>query len=60
MNGLLSSSLVLAMIAGCALTRQTRSVEKSGFLGDYSDLREGGSGEAQLVYIKPGARWSRL
>jgi uncharacterized protein DUF3313 len=50
--------LVLTALAGCATTRQTRSVEKSGFLGDYSDLREGGAGEAQLVYIKPGVRWA--
>ena len=50
--------LALVMIGGCATTRQTRTVEKTGFLGDYSDLREGGSGEAQLVYIKPGARWA--
>jgi hypothetical protein len=55
---MLAGILALVMIGGCALTRQTRSVEKSGFLGDYSDLREGESGEAQLVYIKPGARWA--
>jgi Protein of unknown function (DUF3313) len=48
----------LVTIGGCATTRQTRSVEKSGFLGDYSQLREGGSGQAQLVYIKPGVRWA--
>ena len=50
--------VLLVMSGGCALTRETRSVEKSGFLGDYSDLREGGTGEAQLVYIKPGVRWA--
>jgi hypothetical protein len=49
---------LLVMIGGCALTRQTRSVEKSGFLGDYSQLKEGESGQAQLVYIKPGVRWA--
>ena len=44
----------MVVLCGCPTTRQTRTVEKSGFLGDYSQLREGGQGEAQLVYIKPG------
>jgi hypothetical protein len=60
-NRLLASVLALAVlvvVAGCATTRQTRSVEKSGFLGDYSDLREGEGEEAQLVFIKPGASWA--
>jgi hypothetical protein len=57
-TGVLVGTLALAMVAGCATTRQTRSVEKSGFLGDYSNLREGESGEAQLVYLKPGAGWA--
>jgi Protein of unknown function (DUF3313) len=46
-------------LTACPTTRQTRTVERSGFLGDYSQLREGGSGEAQLVYIKPGVPWAR-
>ncbi len=46
------------LVAACATTRQTRSVEKSGFLGDYSQLREGGDDEAQLVYIDPDADFS--
>ena len=49
----------IVLLSGCPTTRQTRSVEKSGFLGDYSQLREGGMGEAQLVYIKSGVPWSR-
>jgi hypothetical protein len=60
-NRMSASALVLALLvmtAGCATTRQTRSVEKSGFLGDYSQLKEGASGEAQLVYIKPGVHWA--
>jgi len=48
----------MVVLCGCPTTRQTRTVEKSGFLGDYSQLREGGQGEAQLVYIKPGVRWA--
>jgi hypothetical protein len=29
----------------------------SGFLGDYSQLKPGGAGQAQLVYINPDAKW---
>jgi hypothetical protein len=45
-------------VAACATTRQTRSVERSGFLGDYSDLQPGEEGQAQLVYIDPRADFS--
>lgn len=45
-------------LAACATTRQTRDVEPSGFLGDYSQLREGEGEEAQLVYINPKAEWA--
>jgi hypothetical protein len=51
--------LALSVAAGCAQTRQSRSVEPSGFLGDYSQLREGTGDEAQLVYINPAADFSR-
>jgi hypothetical protein len=46
-----------AMLVACASTRQTRSVEPQGFLRDYSQIRKGQSGEAQLVYIDEGAAW---
>jgi len=46
-------------LSACPTTRQTRSIEESGFLGNYSQLREGTHGEAQLVYIKPGVAWAR-
>jgi hypothetical protein len=55
--GIAAASIVA--LSACALTSQTRTVEKSGFLGDYSQLREGGQGEAQLVYVKPGVTWAR-
>ena len=42
---------------GCAPTTQARSVTTSGFLGDYSNLREGKAGEALLVYVKQDAAW---
>jgi hypothetical protein len=58
LHQVLVSVLALALLGGCALTRQTRSVEESGFLGNYSELKEGGEGEAQLVYIRPDARWA--
>ncbi len=52
-------SLALALLlGGCATTRQTRSVEKSGFLGDYAQLHPGEDGEAQLVYRRPDVDWS--
>jgi len=54
--GILTISLALA---ACAITRQSPSEpEKSGFLGDYSQLREGEEGEAQLVYLNPDANWA--
>jgi hypothetical protein len=53
---LLGLSLALA---ACATTRQTRSVEQSGFLGDYSQLRKGEGDEAQLVYINPAVDFSQ-
>ncbi len=56
----LTSHLLMAMVmflGGCAQTQQTRSVEQSGFLGDYSMLREGEKDEARLVYMNPKANW---
>ena len=52
-------ALLLASVAllGCATTRQSSGVERSGFLGDYSELRPGQEDEAQLVYFNPAARW---
>jgi hypothetical protein len=46
-------------LAACATTRQTRDVKPSGFLGDYSQLREGEGKEAQLIYINPEADWAK-
>jgi hypothetical protein len=52
-------SLALAF-AACALTRNPReAAEPSGFLGDYSQLREGTDDEADLVYTNPDVDWSR-
>ncbi len=51
---------VLTLLGGCGTSQsqQARRVEKSGFLGDYSMLREGGKGEALLVYENTEANWS--
>jgi hypothetical protein len=49
--------LSLALMA-CSTTRQTRSVETSGFLGDYSQLVEGEGDQAQLGYVNPNAKFS--
>src|SRR3972149_3257377 len=50
---------VSMVIAGCAATKQARKTETSGFLGDYSQLKEGGKGEALLVYIAPDVQWRK-
>ena len=50
--------MAIALLTSCQTTRQTRSAESSGFLRDYSQLREGEGDEAQLVYIDPTAPWS--
>lgn len=50
---------MLGLLAACTTTMQTRSVEPSGFLGDYSQLREGKGKEAQLVYLDEAADFSK-
>jgi hypothetical protein len=47
--------LLVCAVASCATTRQRRSVETSGFLGDYSQLREGKGDQALLVYFDDSA-----
>ena len=52
-------------VAGCARTRQTRSVEPSGFLTDHSRkyrdflFREGTGDEPRLVYVNSAANFSK-
>lgn len=58
-----TASLVLAVclavgLAGCATTQRTRRAEKTGFLGDYSQLQEGQRGEAVWVYVNPETKFS--
>jgi len=58
----LSRILMLAaipvVVAGCAATRQSQNVEPSGFLADYSQLREGRGEQALLIYINPQANFA--
>ena len=49
--GLLFASAVL--FSGCSASGM-KSVEKTGFLNNYSQLQEGGSDRAALSYIEPG------
>jgi len=62
--------LVLALmlvVTGCAATQEAKSVEKSGFLGDYSMLKEGersafaqgAENQALLIYKNPAADWRK-
>lgn len=48
-------TLVAVTFAGCAASGM-KDVTKTGFLGDYSQLKPGGDDRAALVYIKPGAQ----
>jgi hypothetical protein len=65
MNTILKSISVIAVcllllaIMSCAATTQTRSVKPSGFLKDTSQLKEGDSDEALLVYFNSSANWAQ-
>ncbi len=60
-KGMMALVVVLAastLVTGCAATRGRRDEpEKSGFLGDYSQLKENPEYPAALVYIEPGVQW---
>lgn len=47
------TGLCMLMLLGACASMQARSTTTSGFLGDYSQLKEGGDGKALLVYIDP-------
>jgi hypothetical protein len=44
-------SAVAMVIFGCATTEQVPNVRMSGFLGDYSQLHPGRSGQAEFTYL---------
>jgi hypothetical protein len=58
---------LMFVVTGCASTQEAKSVEKSGFLGDYSLLKEGqrstisegAEDEALWVYKNPAADWRK-
>lgn len=51
--------ILLVGVSGCAGTQQTRSVEQSGFLGDYSMLKEGEKDDSLRIYRNPQADWRK-
>ncbi len=50
---------VALAIAGCATTEQVPHVRMSGFLGDYSQLHRGKSGQAEFTYRDLNADFSK-
>ena len=58
---------LMLVVTGCAATQEAKSVEKSGFLGDYSLLREGerstisesAEDQALWIYRNPAADWRK-
>jgi hypothetical protein len=53
----LAVTLLLLLASACATRRARQPADMSGFLDDYSLLREGGPGEVALVYRNPDANW---
>lgn len=56
-NSILCLLMAITLLSACAQTKQARNIEHrelTGFLGDYSGLREGTDDQALLNYIKPG------
>jgi len=59
LTGLVAVGLLLGLTA-CRTTFQTRgSVDESGFLKDYSQLKPGTGDQAKLVYIDPTVNWAK-
>jgi len=54
-------ALLLVGLAGCAVTEQSKpdTIVKTGFLGDYSQLKPGTKDQALLVYFNPNADWKK-
>jgi hypothetical protein len=51
-------TIALLLLAGCAARAPRPAADVSGFLDDYSLLRQGGPGEVALVYRDPDAQWT--
>ena len=54
---LLLIAVLASLFTGCASS--TNNAQQSGFLGSYSDLRDGGKDEAQYVYIDRKANFTK-
>ena len=53
-SALVVLGVLAAFVFGCAPTKQARSMETSGFLGNlYPSMHKGDEGEALLVYRNP-------
>ena len=59
--------LFILVMTGCAATQEAKSVEKSGFLGDYSllkegqrsTIKEGAEDQALWIYKNPSVDWRK-
>ena len=57
--------IAVVLLAPCSGGQQAPAAvaagapQTPGFLGDYSQLKPGGEGHAQLVYINPDAKWTQ-
>jgi hypothetical protein len=52
-------SCTLVALIGCSTTQQAESAKKSGFLGNYSQLKAGEGDQALLRYRKSNVPWSQ-
>ncbi|HVU07761.1 MAG TPA: DUF3313 domain-containing protein [Verrucomicrobiae bacterium] len=50
--------ILLLGLSACSTTSETRSVDESGFLKDYSQLKPGA--DAKLVYIDSSVNWNKF
>lgn len=55
------AALCLIGLVGCAVSERApeKSLQKTGFLNDYSELKPGTKDQAMLVYFNPAAHWQK-
>ena len=56
---LIFTLIFILLFASCSATHQIDGTEKSGFLGNYSMLKDGGEEQASKRYIRKGTKWDR-